>query len=337
MLKFVRIIMIAATALVIIAAQSQAQNINVVINGQPVAFTGTPPQEINNSVLVPLRGVFEQLGANVQYNPQTKTIFAARGSTNVSLALGSATAYVNGQAEQLAQPPTVLIGTTLVPLRFVAESFGAYVEWQPQTSTVQIQTSPSDSVSNAPPPPSWQNGTPPPSTWQNGAPPPSAWQNTPPSVQHLPRLSAVNGRILNVDNPSAPDYITVGSQNGSVQVTLDYHTRIIENAGPDAAWKPAGLRDLRVGDDISAQVFGNGTARFIQIKFQEHDGRVIGVQNFPNGNRMLLLQNGQTVLVGPNATILHHHQVAERPVQPGDTVSVRLRVGANLGYSIDIN
>jgi hypothetical protein len=93
---------------------------------------------MHGAVLVPLRGIFEQLGASVDYNASTKTIQAQSGSTSINLPIGSSTAYVNGQPKSLDQPATVIAGTTLVPLRFVAEALGANVQWVGTTHTVYI-------------------------------------------------------------------------------------------------------------------------------------------------------------------------------------------------------
>lgn len=123
-----------------IASAAYAQNIGVVIDGRSVDFAGSPPFMQNGSVLVPLRGVFEQLGAGVNYNNETRTIEATKGQIDVILRLGQSTAYINGQAQPLLQPPLVVNGSTFVPLRFVAQSFGAIVNWSDATQTVDIRT-----------------------------------------------------------------------------------------------------------------------------------------------------------------------------------------------------
>jgi len=114
--------------------------ISVVVNGAPVSFNGPPPIEQDGTVLVPLRGVFEALGAGVVYDPSTRTISARKGRSFVVLPIGSTSATVNGQQEQLSVPATVTDGSTFIPLRFVAEALGAYVEWQAANSTVAIST-----------------------------------------------------------------------------------------------------------------------------------------------------------------------------------------------------
>jgi len=117
-----------------------AQNIHVTVNGEVVPFNGQQPVEEAGSVLVPLRGVFEKLGATVGYDNNTRTVVAVKGATSISLPLGSATATVNGEARNLSRPAQAVNGTTLVPLRFVSEALGAQVRWNDASQTVIIDT-----------------------------------------------------------------------------------------------------------------------------------------------------------------------------------------------------
>ena len=149
-----------------VRADDSAAPIGVLVDNNPVAFPGAQPVEVHGSVLVPLRGVFEALGARVDYDPATATIRAFSPGRRIVLAIGSPTASINDQPQDLSQPAQVVNGTTLVPLRFVAEALGDYVEWQAATRQVFIQRQgPSPDVErehprhhdrdvhNAPPPP----------------------------------------------------------------------------------------------------------------------------------------------------------------------------------------
>jgi len=114
----------------------------VTVNGQAVAFSGQPPIEQGGRVLVPLRGVLERIGAFVQYDGQTKTITAFRGETRMTLPVGSRSALVNDRAVSLDVPAQIVNGSTLVPLRFVAESLGADVRYDFRSHTVAINLNP---------------------------------------------------------------------------------------------------------------------------------------------------------------------------------------------------
>jgi hypothetical protein len=130
----------AAMLLLITSAPSvvlaqQATGVAVVVNGNRMQFD-QPPIEQAGRVFVPLRGIFEQLGASVVY--QNGTINATGNGRNISLQIGSTNATVNGQTQILDSPPFVQGNRTLVPLRFVAQALGANVDWNNSTSTVYI-------------------------------------------------------------------------------------------------------------------------------------------------------------------------------------------------------
>jgi hypothetical protein len=119
---------------------ANAQGIRVMVNDDPVMFNGAEPMSINGRVYVPLRGVFERMGAYVEWNPQAQTVVATRENTNVRLNIGSSTAWVNGSDMTMDAPPKLIRGRTMVPLRFLSESLGASVEWMAATQTVAINT-----------------------------------------------------------------------------------------------------------------------------------------------------------------------------------------------------
>jgi hypothetical protein len=76
---------------------------------------------------VPLRAIFEALGATVDWNPATQTITALKDNTTVTLRIGSNVLVRNGQNIALDVPPKIVGGRTVVTARAVAESFGATV------------------------------------------------------------------------------------------------------------------------------------------------------------------------------------------------------------------
>jgi uncharacterized Zn-binding protein involved in type VI secretion len=122
------------------AAGAQADYINVRVNGEPIAFEGTQPREVNGRVMVPLRGVMEKLGASIDWMPDNQTVVATRGNTEIDLPIGSHTATINGRDVALDVPAMTLGGRTMVPLRFVSQALGADVTWSSNTQTVMIDT-----------------------------------------------------------------------------------------------------------------------------------------------------------------------------------------------------
>lgn len=114
---------------------SIAANIPVIVNGQQVQFD-TPPIERGGRVFVPLRGVFEKLGASVVYD--NGLINATGSGRTIQLKIGSTTATVAGNNQQLDVAPFLVGPRTYVPLRFVSQALGATVDWNNNTQTVTI-------------------------------------------------------------------------------------------------------------------------------------------------------------------------------------------------------
>jgi len=122
------------------AQQAWADRIRVELNGEPVTFQGAQPREVDGRVLVPLRGVLERMGANVDWSSATQTVTATKGNMDLELPIGSRTAKISGRTVNLDVPAMTMGGYTMVPLRFVSEALGADVTWSNRTQTVMIAT-----------------------------------------------------------------------------------------------------------------------------------------------------------------------------------------------------
>ena len=119
------------------AAEKGYPEVHVKIDGILQTFD-QPAIAVNGRTMVPMRAIFERLGADIEWDANTKTVTAVKGSTVIRITLGQTTAYVNGKPLTLDVAAMAMNGRTLVPLRFVSESLGAQVEWNGATSTVLI-------------------------------------------------------------------------------------------------------------------------------------------------------------------------------------------------------
>lgn len=112
--------------------------VNVILNGQKIDFNGQRAFLDGNTTYVPMRAIFEALGATVEWNSSTQAITARKNDIEIKLAINNNKATINGESSYLASPPKLVDGTTVVPLRFISEALGAGVSWDGATRTVTI-------------------------------------------------------------------------------------------------------------------------------------------------------------------------------------------------------
>jgi hypothetical protein len=288
---------------------AKAQNITVDVNNQPVVFSGTSPMQQKGAVLVPLRGVFEALGAQVNYNPASKTIVAQKGSTTVELTVGSATATVDGQSQPLSQPAESIGGSTLVPLRFVAEALGAYVQWVPTTLTVQIQT-PEAHLSTLPPPPLPKD----------------------PSRPH----NEVIGQLTGIYTNASPEEITVrvNGQNSAITLSSGSVVQVKRNDQPAVA---ADIHTLGVGDQVRVKLASDGTAAVIEAVYGEVIGTVKSIQQQADGTYVVSLNDGSSVQMSLGADLtMAGRRILYKDIMAAERVRIRTDQSNKVGYSLDV-
>ena len=121
-----------------VVAFYKQDDIKVFIDGKEVAFD-QPPIIENGRTLVPLRAIFEELGADVIYNDANQTILAQKGDNTITLAIGSNVMSRGSKRLKLDVVAKVINGRTLVPLRAVSEAFDKDVSWNGNTKTVVIK------------------------------------------------------------------------------------------------------------------------------------------------------------------------------------------------------
>lgn len=118
-------------------------DISVKLNGKTLQFDAQPFIE-NDRTLVPLRKIFEAVGATVEWDDSTKTAIAMRIRNNepvfVAIQADSKKAFINSEEKQLDVPVRIVSDRTFVPLRFAAEALGEQVDWDADTYTVNITT-----------------------------------------------------------------------------------------------------------------------------------------------------------------------------------------------------
>lgn len=154
--------------------QNNDDTIPVFINGKELK-SDVPPVIKYGRILIPVRAVTNALGADVQWNPDTatatitKTVYGSvYGSTyeastiKIELRLDAKIAFVNGKQVELDVKAETMNNRMLVPIRFIAETFKNYVEWDEETGSAIIEDT--DEVAETPTSAPTPTPTPTPST-----------------------------------------------------------------------------------------------------------------------------------------------------------------------------
>ncbi len=109
------------------------------------------------TILIPLRSMFEQMGATVNYDAGSKTVDVTKPGSDVKVTVGVPQVVINGETRPLDVPPMIYQGQVLVPVRVISEGMGAYVQWVPDKRLVVVRylpaTPPPAPPTAAPPPP----------------------------------------------------------------------------------------------------------------------------------------------------------------------------------------
>ena len=111
--------------------------ITVYLDGLDLYFD-VEPKIIDGRTMVPMRKIFEALGADISWDGNARKVTAVRGSIIVELTIGNDTALVNGKPVKLEALAVIEEGRSLVPLRFVAEALGCRVSWDSEKRRVAI-------------------------------------------------------------------------------------------------------------------------------------------------------------------------------------------------------
>ena len=116
-----------------------AVDVQVYIDGEIQSFD-QPALLEKATTMVPMRGIFEKLGASVNWDEGSRTIIATKAQTIISLTLNQKTAYVDGKEIELQVAAFSVNGRTLVPLRFISEALGAMFSWEGSNWSAYINT-----------------------------------------------------------------------------------------------------------------------------------------------------------------------------------------------------
>ncbi|MDR2902977.1 MAG: copper amine oxidase N-terminal domain-containing protein [Clostridiales bacterium] len=116
-----------------------ADAIGVTLNGEKLTFD-VAPVNIDGRVMVPMRAIFEALGATVEWYEEDQSIEAENEDAYILMQIGEPIMYVNWEEVTLDVAPQLINDRTMVPIRAVSEAFDAEVAWDAAASTVVIKS-----------------------------------------------------------------------------------------------------------------------------------------------------------------------------------------------------
>lgn len=118
-------------------------NIKLSVNGREIT-TEVPPLLDQGCVLVPLRVLSDAMGADVTWDPAGQAVQLFKNNVEIKLVLNSPQAIINDREVTLSPPVRTVCNRTLIPLRFIAEVFGAQVRWDSSQRAVDVVLDPAD-------------------------------------------------------------------------------------------------------------------------------------------------------------------------------------------------
>ena len=140
-LALIGVFMASSCAKEVFTLEMQIDNPIMTVNGTKQEIDpgmGTTPVIRDERTLVPIRAIIEAMGGTVGWEQETQTVILNYGEDEIRLIIDSTTAYLNDEAKELDSAPVIINGRTMLPIRFIAESFKFDVEWTQDTQTVTI-------------------------------------------------------------------------------------------------------------------------------------------------------------------------------------------------------
>jgi len=286
----------------LLAGTVSAQAVRVLVDGDEVAFD-QPPIIMGSRVLVPLRGIFEKMGATVDWTASTRTVEAARGNTLVVLKIGSRIARVNDRPVTLDVPAMVVRSRTLVPLRFISESLGGRVEWREEARTVLIS-----------------------STGQPAAQPPPAPGGQP---------TTLKGVVVSVAPQADPPRFVVEVGNAAHTIRINNDTAITRVEASSGSGGSVSIRAMEPGDDAEVTLQDNTAAR-VRATYLVTRGKIEAIAK---AGRTLVLADGRAIKYVENVVVLTNGKPATgllEAVKVGQNVALRLNPTTKEAWEINI-
>ncbi|MBH5319319.1 ankyrin repeat domain-containing protein [Paenibacillus sp. GSMTC-2017] len=138
-LKSLLLISMLVTLIIFPTNVFAGKSIEIIVDREKLNFN-VPPIIQEGTTLVPFRTIFEKLGFSITWDQETQSIVGNKSDLNIQLKIGNKTATINGKSASLEVAPTIINGSTFVPLRFIGESANGDVYWDGDKRVITIYT-----------------------------------------------------------------------------------------------------------------------------------------------------------------------------------------------------
>ncbi|MBP3963060.1 stage II sporulation protein P [Paenibacillus lignilyticus] len=125
------------------ASHAAPATIQLFLEGKKLS-SSVAPRLVHQTTMVPIRAIAEGLGVNVTWNKKSQIATLYNDETSIVLPINGTYAILGGKTIRLEQPPIVINGVTLLPIRFVAENLGLVVKWDASAYAVRLFRTNSD-------------------------------------------------------------------------------------------------------------------------------------------------------------------------------------------------
>ncbi len=116
----------------------RAEEVQIEVNGEALTGLDMPPVILNDRTLVPVRAIFEKLGAEVVWNADAQEVYISYDNQLEVLRIDDNTGLIDGLEFSMDVPPKIINERTMIPARAALEAVGCTVGWQADTRTVTV-------------------------------------------------------------------------------------------------------------------------------------------------------------------------------------------------------
>lgn len=119
---------------------AEEREITVIINGKTIPFPDKKPQIQDGRTLVPIRGVFEELGYQVDWDKRVQLVTLTSDGMIISVQAGADFLEADGESVPLAVSAQIIEDRMMLPLRAILEVTHAEIVWDESTKTITVTT-----------------------------------------------------------------------------------------------------------------------------------------------------------------------------------------------------